>query len=469
MLHLIILCIGANHKKLYIHLIRALCFVKRFRYCYFRETKMLSNEDHSATENINNRLRKLDHKISELKRYWAEMEQTGQPPSVTPRFSKSAYQSYPLDQRSSTLPPRLSSQGQGQRSQTLPSGSRSSLGQGRTDSINRRDIPKFIRKGPANERRRTAEFKKGHRSRPSDQSDEVVSNGHSANEGQARQEPTYVARPEPQPHVSQSYYPRSEDFLAHIPQSSYSYNIPMETRRSASPLVAPVQSSDYSDYRQPPDQPSIEDQIIQRDSYTPVQSQYSSQPMYQASPYSTHDDRSQPSTQPSSHNASFAAIQPEVSNTYQSQPDLMKPEPASTFDATSSSKYMVPDTLPITKSTPDLSKPPSRKVDIMPKFHLSRRAESPPKSFQELLTKFQTGETTEKTTDNGSKQEVQKEISQVLKSRASYLDDEDKVLDKRRPPDLKREIEEVRVVIFSVFYFFKFLPQLQSVYVCQIQ
>lgn len=414
----------------------------------FSEDRKLSNEDQSATETINNRLRKMDHKLSELNRYWLEMDQTGQPPSVTPRFSKSAYQSYPLDQRSSTLPPKLPSQGQ--RSQTLPISSRSTLGPfSRTESMNRKDIPKTIKKGPISkhdsDRRRTVELKKGQRSRPSDQSDGIISNGHSASEPQVRHEP-YVAMSEP--HVSQSYYPRSEDFVSHIPQSSFSY-MPTADRRSASPQVPPGPSSDY---RQSNNEPMIEDQIIQPDIYPSVQSQYQSQPAYQRSLYSTQAD---PTSLPSSstHKRSYSAIQPEVSNTYQSQPDLNEPKltKSSVQEPKGSSKYMVPDTLPVTKSTPDLSKPPPGKVEIMPKFHLPRRAESPPKSFQELLTKFQTGETTEKPMESREKQEVQKEISQVLRSRASYLDEEDKVLDKKRTPDLQREMEEVRKNNLNIF------------------
>lgn len=383
----------------------------------------------------------MDHKLSELCRYWSEMEQTGQPPSVTPRISKSAFQSYPLEQgqRAMTLPNRLPSQ-QGQRSQPMPFGSRTSLGPpARGDSLNRKDIPKRIKKGPISkhdsDRRRSGEPRKGQRSRHSDQSDAVLANGHSANEPQVKSE-AYGTMSEP--HVSQSYYPRSEDFTRHVPD--YSYHIPSQQGRSASPQAGPAAT--YPSHPGQQDQSHLEEQIIQPDFYPSVQSQYEAQPHYENTPFTSQDDRQQyaPPTE------SFTKIEPEVTK-LQSQPNLTAVGKSDMPETKHSSKYMIPDTLPITKSTPDLSKPPPPKVDIMPKFHLPRRADSPPKSFQELLTKFQTGETTEKPGETREKQEVQKEIDRVLKSRASYLDEEQKVLDKRRPPDLKQEMEEVGSIL----------------------
>ena len=414
--------------------------------------KKLSTEDQSASESINSRLRKMDHKMSELNRYWSEMEKTGQPPSVTPKISKSAaIQSIPLDkgQRSATLPIRTQSQ-RGQKSQTLPS--RSSLGQpGRGSSFNKQDIPKRIRKGPISKhdslRRKTAEMQQNQsqRSRPSDQADSALTNGHYL--GQEQNKQNNIPSSESQPHVSQSYYPKSEDFSRHAPPSSYSLKPtsdhsytqpePMEVYHAPSPqpensFAYTVHSSEQL-YKQSEPEPSVqaavEEQILP-DINRSVQSQY------------------KPDSQPDSlQSESSRQYEPEVSNLTKPlyEQDRKQNSMSSESEADVSKRstaYMIPDTLPISKSRPDITKqdkPP--KVDIMPKFRISRRADSPPKSFQELLTKFQTGETESKPVE--TKEEVQKEISQALKSRAKYLDDELKVSDKEQKPNLKREMEQV--------------------------
>jgi hypothetical protein len=171
-----------------------------------------------------------------------------------------------------------------------------------------------------------------------------------------------------------------------------------------------------------------------------------------SAPYSSSADVRSPSSANSSFSQAPASYQPMESESaakvYQSIPDVTaKSVKSAAKDSDekleNSAKYMVPDTLPMTKSTPNLSSGPPPKVDIMPRFHSSRRADSPPKSFQELLTKFQTGETTSRPIESKEKQEVQKELTKVMKSRASYLDDEEKVMDRRVVSELQQEINEV--------------------------
>ncbi|KAL3854881.1 hypothetical protein ACJMK2_014117, partial [Sinanodonta woodiana] len=75
-----------------------------------QKEKQMSADNQEAAETINNRLRKMDKKMSEIDRYWTEMEQTGQPPSVQPKIQHS-FQS-PSPQKSSSLPRRTQSQSQ---------------------------------------------------------------------------------------------------------------------------------------------------------------------------------------------------------------------------------------------------------------------------------------------------------------------------------------------------------------------
>jgi hypothetical protein len=170
------------------------------------------------------------------------------------------------------------------------------------------------------------------------------------------------------------------------------------------------------------------------------------------------DSKTIPEPKPVSLHLETAKSRP-TKDTSTAKPLLMKetmkkvvPRESETKSASSRS-FMIPDTVPVTKSRPDVVNrdiPP--KVDILPKFHLPRRADSPPKSFQELLTKFQTGETESRPTESKEKLEVQKEISLAFKLRESYLDDELKVGDKKRAPDLKREFEEVSLALLIYSY-----------------
>ncbi|KAH3754779.1 hypothetical protein DPMN_189460 [Dreissena polymorpha] len=451
---------------------------------FFSREKQLSKEDQSATETINNRLRKLDHKISELNRYWKEMEQTGQPPSVMPRISKAAVNTYPLEQgQGQRLPMTSEPRSRGQadpRSQTLPLPGRSSLGQpGRVQSFSNKDIPKLIKKGPIrkrdSDRRRTAELIKSQRSKPKDQADSGETNGHSYQESQIKPDSLDAAMTEP--HVSQSYYPRSEDFSGHIPPSSYSYlppareqrTYPSDSSKAYAPLInsqAQLPSSSNISHDQSLE---VEEKFVKPSYQQHQQSTYQAQPEY----LPTHQSQSTnvvttrlplftstadvPS--PSSANSSFSQtptgyhpMESESSvKVFPSEPAVSATQSKSDTNSEDklkrSAKYMIPDTLPITKSTPNLpAGVPPPKVDIMPKFHSSRRADSPPKSFQELLTKFQTGETLSRPVESREKQEVQKELNKVMKSRVSYLDDEEKVMDRRVVPQLQQEMEQVNLV-----------------------
>jgi hypothetical protein len=211
------------------------------------------------------------------------------------------------------------------------------------------------------------------------------------------------------------------------PENSYAYTIPS----SEQSYTQPEHVGYYQELSQPEPsvQANIEEQILP-DISRSVHSQY------------------KPDSQPDSFQSeSSRQYQPKESNLTKplSEHDRKQNSMSSESDTDMSKRsaaFMIPDTLPISKSRPDIKKhdvPP--KVDIMPKVRISRRADSPPKSFQELLTKFQTGETESKPVE--TKEEVQKEISQALKSRAKYLDDELKVSDKEQKPNLQREMEEV--------------------------
>ena len=192
----------------------------------------LSLEDQSATDMINNRLRKMDHKIAELNRYWSEMEQTGQPPSVQPKITRSFQgqpfpqgQPYPQGQRS-TLPQRSQSQRQQEgapyKSRDQPS---------RTQSLNKPEsqVRGRFRKRPISKhdgRRSTGDFQPQADQTavmPTDKADKVQMNGHQTTSPDGPYIPSqdYYANQASQPHVSQSYYPRSEEFLPNIPSSSY--------------------------------------------------------------------------------------------------------------------------------------------------------------------------------------------------------------------------------------------------------
>ena len=229
----------------------------------------LSQEDQGANEMINSRLRKMDHKIMELNRYWSEMEQTGQPPSVQPKITRS-FQQFPQGQSF----PQGQPYSQGQRSATLPQRSQSQRGQdgvpfkardqpSRTQSLNKPESQARgrFRKRPVSKhdsRRSTGEFQPQvdrNAKLPSDKMDKVQVNGHppstgihghppSVPDGPYHSSPDIYGGQASQPHVSQSYYPRSEEFLPNIPSSSYSDR-------------GPAYQPSLSDDRRPQTQPDM--------------------------------------------------------------------------------------------------------------------------------------------------------------------------------------------------------------------
>lgn len=384
----------------------------------------------------------MEHKIFELNRYWSEMEQTGQPPSVTPKISKS-FQPFQTDERSqrSAFPSRSQSQ-RGPKSASLPAS--------RNTSFNRPEGQprQRARKGPITKhgtRRRTTDGSQKlpapeqHDQRDSAARSNRIENGHDGAHYPGQTAPEIVVSQHSQPHVSQMYYPNSEDFNQHIPQSSYSYQVPdqsySDNSRSLEDQILP------DTYHTSHSQPQPVDEQMQPEVYQPVQSQ-NEQSM------ETYPSQGQPQLDTSFHSQS-PIIPPDVSNRELQieQPTYTaKHKPEISQYSGSSSKF-IPDTLPMTKSFPDVTRPPPPKVDIMPKVHFPRRADSPPRNFRDLFMKFQTGDT-EAPKESKEKMEVQKELSQVLQTRATFLDEDERRqqghdLGEDRDLGLKGQIEEV--------------------------
>ena len=349
----------------------------------------------------------MDHKISELNRYWSEMQQTGHPPSVMPKITKS-FKPFPEEVRNvrqSVL----------QRSPSDRSYKSSSLPASRTSSFNRGgDSQRWKKKGPITKhgtRRRTVDS--GHAAK--DQVDSSRKNdttgypaGHNQQEpDQDQQHSNIPQHQETPPHVSQSYYPKSEDFSRQIPTSSYLYD---------------------TNFRPDPE-PMWEDRG-RPSVYQPSEPKFESPPAPQAYSRSEADLTARLESQ----------ILPSVSNSLQSAPQNIKPDSSTSAPSVMSSKsssHYIPDTLPITRSQPDISRTVPPKVDIRPRFHRPRRNESPPLNFKDILSKFEGGDV-DKPKDNKDKEAVQKEISEVMKSRASMLDHEDAI--QPRSEIIRREV-----------------------------
>ena len=266
----------------------------------------LSQEDQGSTDMINGRLRKMDHKVGELNRYWSEMEQTGQPPSVQPRITRSM-QSHPQGQ------PYYQGQGQpysqGQRS-TLPQRSQSQRSQdggpnrSRDQPIRTQSLNKPESQGRGRVRKRPIPKQSSRRSTgepasavPMDRPDTGQMNGYHSLPVDRTNIPSqeYNEGPDSRPHVSQSYYPRSEEFLPNIPGSQYPSRGPIYQQYPGEERVPPVppvrRSSQQARSRDqlPHDQGPAYQPYRVEESRAPVQSE----PEQEYQPYQTSEIRSQ--------------------------------------------------------------------------------------------------------------------------------------------------------------------------------
>ena len=503
---------------------------------------------------INGRLRKMGHKVAELNRYWSEMEQTGQPPSVQPKITRT-FQAYPQSQ---TYPQgQVQQYPQGQRS-TLPQRSQSQRAsegapyKGRDQPIRTQSLNKPESQGRGRVRKRPISKHDSRRSTgepqtpadqdtemPMDNSDRVQLNGHVPTGSDGPYIPQEYYNGGPRPHVSQSYYPRSEEFLPNIPGSSYSDRGPAyqpyqaneqlqssrpdrgpyrfdDTRAQTQPdgpayrpygtaesraQIPSDQGPEYQPYqvdeRQRQIQPEgplsqMESQIIPSQtvsqSFSPqTESQiqpdiadrsYSQMPPtvqtelapnVQSEPYSNLGPKSLENLHSqilldSSNNSNKQHLksEPKVPKRDQDRSESRdksetKPKTESERTRSTSHLHMKPDTLPKlqTYGQPDITRstlPSSSATQSAPfKRHYSKRVDSEPINFQDLLVKFQSPKQ-EEPVETEEKKQVQAELSQVLKTRANINEQLKKEDMPRGARDLKTEIEEVRLNFFYPYH-----------------
>ena len=292
---------------------------------------------------INGRLRKMGHKVAELNRYWSEMEQTGQPPSVQPKITRSM-QSRPQGQ--SYYQGQGQPYSQGQRS-TLPQRSQSQRSQdtgpyrGRDQPIRTQSLNKPESQGRGRVRKRPIPKQSSRRSTgepgpavPMDRPDTGQMNGYHSLPADRTNIPSqeYFEGPDSRPHVSQSYYPRSEEFLPNIPGTSFPSRGPAyQPGEERVPPVPPVRKSSFQQVDRGDQLPQDQGPVYQpysndesrvraqpeweRD-YQPYQTSETSSRIEPAMPLTQLESQILPSTTSSqSFSPQFESqIQPDVSN-----------------------------------------------------------------------------------------------------------------------------------------------------------